>query len=199
MNDKKIANIDKIVQMVRDYNYGHLDKRNKPSVVKILNKNLGQNASQVYCLMKNLPFIFWEYKSELCREWEAMEVLLQIMTILYSNNIDENDVHRLENLIQTHLHDLVVEFKLVLIFKHHQLTHYPNYIRRSGPPKHAWMMRYEAFHRKFTTQAQNTNNYINIAKTLANRHQELHAKPLSFQHKISPSKRLKPVVKLRFL
>lgn len=195
MIEKKIASLDNIVQMARDYNYGHLDKRNKPSLVKIGKKNVGQNASQSYCLMKYLPFIFWKYKIHLCREWKTMETLLQILSILYSDVIHENDVDRLQKLIENHLHDLVVVFERHLIFKHHQLTHYTNCIRRSGPVKHGSMMRYEAKHRVFTRHAKNSNNFINIAKTLADRHQELSCLPLSLEPIITPSRTKKTIFK----
>lgn len=185
---KKIANLDKITRMVRDFIYGHLDKRNKPSLVKLERKNIGQNASQIYCLMKYLPFIFWEFKDQLSQEWKTMECLLQIMQILYSTVITEKHVLRLEKLIQDHLNDIVIVYALRLIFKHHMLVHYPNFIRTNGPAKHGWMMRYEAKHKTFTNHAHRLNNFKNIAKSLADRHQQLICKKISFEPKIVPSK-----------
>lgn len=184
--------MDTIVQMVRDYNYGILDKRNKPSVVKTGRKNVGQNASQSYCLMKYLPFIFWKFKDKLIHEWTTMCQLLQIMTTVYSIEISEDDVKQLEELIESHLNRLATVHLLTLIFKHHLLTHYPNCIRRSGPVKHGWMMRYEAKHKNFTDHAHNLNNFMNITKSLALRNQELSCKRLIFEPKIEPSKQNKP-------
>lgn len=184
--------MDTIVRMVRDFNYGHLDKRNKPSLVKTGRKNVGQNASQSYCLMKYLPFIFWEFKDQLTHEWITMSQLLQIMTITYSIEIGEDDVQRLEELIENHLDRLVIVHLLSLIFKHHMLIHYPNCIRRSGPVKLGWMMRYEAKHKNFTDHAHNLNNFINITKSLAHRNQELSCKRMSFEPIINPSKTNKP-------
>lgn len=195
MMKRKAASLDKIIQMVRDFRYGHLDKRNKPSVIKLDKKNVGQNASQIYCLMKNLPFIFYEFKHKMEREWKTMETLLQIMQILYSVRIPETDVKRLENLIRTHLSDLVVVHSLKLIFKHHQLVHYPNRIRESGPVIHGWMMRYEAKHKCFTNHAHTMNNFINVAKSLAVRHQELMCRKMTITPNINPSKTREPLLK----
>lgn len=194
---KKIASMDNIVQMVRDYNYGHLDKRNKPSLVKTGRKNVGQNASQSYCLMKYLPFIFWKFKDELAREWATMCQLLQIMTITYSIEMDDDDVKRLEELIEGHLYRLAMVHLVTLFFKHHLLTHYPNCIRTSGPVKHGWMMRYEAKNKNFTDHAHNLNNFINIAKSLAHRNQELSCKRMTFEPIINPSKKNKPFLQCK--
>lgn len=54
---KRISNLNAIQSKVRDFNYGTLKKRNKPSLIKINNHNIGQNASQIVCVMSNLPFI----------------------------------------------------------------------------------------------------------------------------------------------
>lgn len=54
----------------------------------------------------------------------------------------------------------------------HMLTHYPNVIEKTGPVLCNWMMRYESAHKEFTHRAHTTNNFINIAKTLAFSHQE---------------------------
>lgn len=62
-------------------------------------------------------------------------------------------------------------------------------IRRLGPVVHGWMMRYEAKHKQFTVQAQNTNNFINITKSLAYQHQESAAEPMSFENNIEPAKK----------
>lgn len=171
MIDKRVLNLASIQSKVRDHNYGTLEKRNKPSLIKINNRNLGQNASQIVCVMRHLPFIFLRQQNQLGDVWSMMIDLLQIMQILYSTKIEKNDVQRLKGLIENHLSDLV-SHGLSLLFKHHMLTHYPNVIEKTGPVIHNWMMRYESAHKQFTHRAHTTNNFINIAKTLACSHQE---------------------------
>lgn len=191
MIDNKIVSLTEIQRLVRDYNYGHLDKRNIPSLVKINHKNkkiIGQNASQIYCLMTNLPFIFWEFKHMLNELWKTMECLLSIMQIVYSTQIDENEIKLLEDLIKQHLSDLVNKHNLKLIFKHHQIIHYPNVIRKTGPVIHGWMMRYEAKHKQFTGHAHILNNHINISKSLAYHHQQRIFEKNPFKMNMKPSK-----------
>lgn len=169
--NNRILNLTAIQSKIRDFNYGTLEKRNKPSFIKINNHNLGQNASQIVCVMRHLPFIFFHQRNQLGNIWSMMVDLLQIMQILYSTKVKENDVQQLKRLIENHLTDLV-SHGLSLLFKHHMLTHYPNVIEKTGPVIHNWMMRYESAHKEFTHRAHTTNNFINIAKTLAYSHQE---------------------------
>lgn len=50
---------------VRDFNYGVMNRRNKPSYLNLSKRNLNQNASQTYCLFLHIPFVLFEFKNEL--------------------------------------------------------------------------------------------------------------------------------------
>jgi len=51
------------------------------------------------------------------------------------------------------------------------LTDHLHCLSRCGPLVRSWCMRFEAKHKYFKKMAQTLNNFINIAKTLAYRHQ----------------------------
>lgn len=188
MIENNIAKLDEVEAMVRDFKYGKNNRDIKPSRIKLKKRSCGQSASQIFCIMKFLPFILFDYKNQLVEEWEMMNCLLEIIQIVYSCKVGEDELKRLEHLIENHLWHLV-QRGLSLKYKHHMITHYPNVIRRLGPVIHGWMMRYEAKHKTFTTQAHNTNNFINITKSLAYQHQEFAAKTISFENKIEPAKK----------
>lgn len=188
MMGNNIAKLDVIEALVRDFNYGANNRDIKPSRIKLKKRSCGQSASQIFCIMKFLPFILIDYRDKLVEEWEMMNCLLELIQIVYSCKIREDDLKRLEQLIENHLWSLV-QRGMSLIFKHHELIHYPNVIRRMGPVIHGWMMRYEAKHKTFTTQARNTNNFINITKSLAYQHQEFAAEMNLFGNKIEPAKK----------
>lgn len=95
------------------------------------------------------------------------------MQIAFSSTIRECDVVRLTNETESHLNGIVHIFEKKLLPKHHIITHYPNIIRKMGPPQLMWTKRYEAKHKEFTDMAKKTNNFINIAKSLAQKHQEI--------------------------
>lgn len=161
-----------IIRMVRDFNYGLLQKPNKPSLINFDRSNLGQNAKQLYAIMLHLPFIFANFKEKLKKVWPAMETLLKSMQIIYSHKICEDDINNLASYIELHYTVIMEVFAVKLRPKHHHVLHYPNAIRLIGPIIHSWMMRFESKHKFFTKAAHNTNNFVNIAKTLAKKHQE---------------------------
>lgn len=186
--DKKICNSSDLVRRVRDFNYGTQNSKNKPSQLKIDRKNLGQNASQSYCIMTHLPFMFIDKKHELRRVWLIMVSLLELMTIVFSYKIRESDIHRMNHCVREHLNGMIREFKIDLKPKHHNLTHYAKIIREMGPLRYSWMMRMESKHKFFTDVARKTNNFVNIALTLAETHQAYISTHFhSFEDHIQPS------------
>lgn len=168
----KIASIDELQNLVHCFQYGRLSSNNTPSKIILEKKNVGQNASQARCLMMHLPFILFKYKSQLESVWLVVETKLQIIQILMSDEINETDLDRLTNLITTHLNCSQAIFGQMLKPKHHFLLHYPSVIRAMGPVIHFWAMRMEAKHQYFKRIAYRTKNFVNIKKTLAEKHQE---------------------------
>lgn len=63
--DKKICSAVDIQKRARDFNYSHGDSKNKPSLIVFEKHNLNQSASQMFCLMKNLPFMFFDLKNSI--------------------------------------------------------------------------------------------------------------------------------------
>lgn len=125
--------LGEIQQRVRDYNYGHTYRYNKPSFLSVEKDNLNQNATQLYCLMVHMPFIFFDKKEEFNPFWEPVESLLKSMQIIFSPVITERDIKLLEKYIEQHLKGVLKVFKCTLIPKYHFLVHYPELIRKMGP------------------------------------------------------------------
>lgn len=184
---KKIITADEIQTRVRDFNYGISLQYNKPSLVAIEKPNLNQNATQLYCLMVNMPFIFVDIKEKIKPYWEPIQTLLKCMQIIFSTTIAESDIKSLEKYIQLHLKAVIEVFDRTLAPKHHFLVHYPTCIRRHGPPIHLWTMRMEAKHKVLTEIARRKMNFINLTKTLAHAHQEIMCKPIKNKPRIKPS------------
>lgn len=185
---EKIASVGDLQAMCRDHNYGFICKY-KPSKIIIEKDNLNQNAMQSYCLMLNLPFILIGFRSELGSWWSAMEILLQILQILYSTRVEKRNADRLRELVHKHLLFLL-GLGQSLLPKHHMMTHYSSLILKIGPLIHSWMMRFESKHKEFTDMVRITNNYKNLPYTLAKRHQDRAcvAKIVAFKTEIDASK-----------
>lgn len=193
--DTKIFKIDDIRNMIHFFNYGILNKSNRPSKLKVDKGNLGQSAHQSYCLMVNLPFILLKFKNKLLNVWKPVETLLQIIQILFSDKIIENDLARLTSLIDSHLSSLKNIFKVDLLPKHHFLLHYPTVIRMMGPVIFMWTMRMEAKHHFFKELVRKKKNFINLTKSLSYKHQEMQCvNGINYDDVIVPAKIQTPFV-----
>lgn len=169
---KKILTKSKLQDKIRDFNYGVLNAQNLPSFIDLKKGNLGQNATQLYRIMLHVPFILYEYKEELKDVWICIQSLIQAMQIMYSRKITKNDVCNLKNILREHFSNVIKHFKAKLTPKEHILTHYPGTIEDIGPVINVWTMRDEAKHKIFTTWGRQTNNFVNLTKTLAVKHQQ---------------------------
>jgi len=52
------------------------------------------------------------------------------------------------------------------------ITHLPTVIKRMGPPRHFWTMRFESKHGYLKDLSRKLKNYKSVCKTLAYRHQQ---------------------------
>lgn len=57
--------------------------------------------------------------------------------------------------------------------KHHFFTHYPYLIKKFGPIRHFWTLRFESKHRYFKNILRHSPNFKNILISLSERHQFL--------------------------
>ena len=80
-----------ILQRVYAFNYGYLDKKNRPTRINIdqTGNGIGLNASQSLCLIRNIPLIFGDVVPEGNRHWYLLLLLLHIINIVFSPRITE--------------------------------------------------------------------------------------------------------------
>lgn len=170
---KKVFTEQKIKTLVSGYDVGILNGRFIPSEIRLDAKSLNQSASQMKCLMQHIPFIFHSYKCQpaLSDAWICINSMIKILRICYSNRITEQDIDDLEKLIECHLENVKKTFKTDLIPKHHNMTHYPECIRRSGPLCHMSTLRYEMKHKELTSTMKNSTNFKNVTKSVTNKYQ----------------------------
>lgn len=104
--------------------------------------------------------------------WICTESLIHIVQVIYSTIIDENDLQNLEYWTEIHLQEIQQCLKKELIRKHHFMTHYAIIIRKMGPIKPISMVRFEVKHKALKAYGVQTQNFINIIKTISERHQQ---------------------------
>ncbi len=168
---KDCISLDTLSERIQSFNYGYSERKNRPSGVKIDDgsKDLGLNAIQSWCLLRNTPLIFGDLVNTDNGYWNLILLLIQIVSIVFSPVVTQGMTFFLKHLISDH-HKL---FKSMfperrLIPKHHLMIHYPRCIRKVGPLIHMWCMRYEGKHNFFK---KSVKNFKNITKTLAKKHQ----------------------------
>ena len=84
----------------------------------------------------------------------------------------EGDIVFLEDAVSSWLQDLTSVFPAFKLKpKFHFLVHYGTHIRRHGPLRNLWTMRYESKHSQLKTVAMKTKNRVNLCKTITERHQ----------------------------
>lgn len=172
---KGVFSEKQLKEAIKYYDYGPIFSQSIPSDIKLEKTNLNQNASQSKCLLLNLPFILFKYRKnkELSKVWICVQSLLDIFHIVYSTKITESYLKRLSGCVKKHLKSIQKYFKVNLIPKHHFMVHYETIIRRIGPISDVAMFHYEAKHKILKGFSKNTNNFKNINKTIATRHQEV--------------------------
>lgn len=122
---------------------------------------------------------------------------MKINQIISSTLIKETNVVDLNNYVADFIYQCKTNFSVNIIPKIHFFTHYPNTIRAMGSLIRLNMMRGDGKHQTFTRYAKRTNNYINICKTLAEKHQLEMTSNLNmntFTDKINASKKMKPLI-----
>ncbi|XP_035987597.1 uncharacterized protein LOC118560568 [Fundulus heteroclitus] len=166
------TNIDlnTLSERIQSFNYGYLERNNRPSAIRIDGGNdLGLNAIQSWCLLRNTPLMFGDLIDRDNSYWRVILLLIQIVNTVCSPVITDGMTYFLKHLISDH-HKL---FKSVftdkkLIPKHHLMIHYPRCIRKIGPLIHVWCMRFEGKHDLFK---KSVKNFKNVTKILVKKHQ----------------------------
>jgi len=174
---QKIMTLEEINHRIAGFNYRHLS-RDKPSPFssKSLCKSdtlLSQSASQTYCMVKCMTFIFGDKYESNNPKWNLFLILLDILDIILSPCVSESTLPYLQSLIEDH-HQLYRALTYrALRPKHHHVLPYPEAIRQIGPLLYFWTMRLEARHKFFKNVARIGSNFKNIAKSVSNRNQLL--------------------------
>lgn len=172
---KKLFQKRYLENSIKYFSYPKNYRCDRPSILRLDGKNMGQNAVQMKCLFLNIPFILHKFRSnsQLQSIWICVTSLIHIFQLVHSEKIDDIMLLELTELISVHLENMKKHFDMNLTPKHHFMTHYPFIIKLMGPLHLMSMIRYEAKHKIFKSIAKKTHNFININKTLATAHQKM--------------------------
>ncbi|KAL7873590.1 hypothetical protein AOLI_G00126610 [Acnodon oligacanthus] len=99
---------------MQNFDYGFMERNNRPAALSLCEKsnNLGLNAVQSWCLLRNVPLIFGDLVTSTDTHWDLLLLLFQIVNIIFSPMLSHIFVY-LKHLIVEH-HKL---FKLLFPLK----------------------------------------------------------------------------------
>lgn len=170
--DSKIITLDALNERIKFFNYGQKNQSIKPSPIVLEKSNnlIGQRAMQSWCLIMYFPLIIDDLvlTDKLERMWDVILLLLQIMSIIFSERITNEMIVHLEDLRTKHHTMFRQNFNNQnLIPKQHFMIYYPRVIRLMGPLTELWCMRFEGKHAILKDMAHKFKNFKNNAKILA--------------------------------
>ncbi|XP_030842614.1 uncharacterized protein LOC105437795 isoform X1 [Strongylocentrotus purpuratus] len=153
------------------------DANDKPPEISSSGEKISGHAVQNWCLLRTLPFFLHAViQDPEDQSWQLILRLREIVQFVCSQRISHGQVLTLRVLIDEYLIDRREAFPLIKLRpKHHFLRHYPELILKCGPLMRSWTMRFESKHSYFKSHARHCANFINITKSLAEKHQLLQA------------------------
>lgn len=71
---------------IQSFDYGFMESNNRPVAVNLGSESndLGLNAIQSWCLLRNVPFMFGDLVTSPDQHWDLLLLLLQIVNIVFS-------------------------------------------------------------------------------------------------------------------
>lgn len=130
-------------------------------------KKINMNAREMWTFCHSLPLMIGDLISEGNLYWKQICLLIEMMDLLLLPKFNDQALTLLSNKIATHHEHYKTLFgNQSLTPKFHNLVHYPTVIKKIGPPKSFWCMRFEAKHRQIKEYTKNINSRINIAKSV---------------------------------
>lgn len=130
-------------------------------------KHLKMTASESKTFTTFLPLIIGPLIPQDDEVWEFLCTLFQILHIVLLREIHYEMIDALRLLVEKHHKEYLRLFKDTLKQKHHNLTHYPEAILKSGALRLQWVMRYEAKHREPKQYSRVNYNRRNSCYSLA--------------------------------
>jgi len=170
---KKYLTPDELNEILSTWNYGPLDKADKPvPIASGFGETIKQNAGRMWCLVRLLPLMIGLKIPTGDVHWQFFLQLKDIVELAFAPRLAVGHTLLLQTKIQDHIQTFHELFPDRLIKpKQHFLLHYGHSILTYGPLRACWCMRFEAKHFYFSRMMRIVNNYKNSCRTLAERHQ----------------------------
>ena len=165
--------LDIINSRIESFNF---QEKNKPQPLKRskgkAQLKIRETAKESWTLLRTLSLLIGDLVPEGDKRWGVHIGLCQVIENVFAGQFCEGDIVYLEQNISQWLGELKETFpSFRLKPKFHFLVHYGTHIRRHGPLRHLWTMRFESKHSTLKTFALRSRSRIDVCKTMAKKHQ----------------------------
>lgn len=165
--------LDTMNKRIEEFNYSYIDLKDKPLGLTIVKGvvRIKQKAWQNRTMMRLLPLLIGDVVPD-CPEWRLLIRLSVIVEYVLAPVLDEADINVLQEYIWSWLKAWSVSFPdFRWKPKFHFMFHYAAQIRRLGPMRYTWALRFESKHQVLKRLSRGSMNRVNLSKTYAKKHQ----------------------------
>jgi len=133
---------------------------NSLELARLKNCNLNMSASEMKSFLHFLPLMVGDLVPTDNVDWQLILILLKIVDLLFKPELVSEDLSKLEECVKSH-HVLYTQLYGALKPKHHFMVHYASAIKKCGPLKYLWSMRFESKLRESKLYTHNIHSRIN--------------------------------------
>ncbi|CAH0560966.1 unnamed protein product [Brassicogethes aeneus] len=174
INVKHYFSLSVLNRRIEYFNHNSSDVANPPPSIKedhVKNCIITMSASEMFSFVIYFGLIVGDLVDEDDDVWDFYLTFYDLVVTLYSRNFNDSLLSYLKELIAQHHESFIKLFHTTLKPKYHFALHYPSIIKNLGPPRYFSSIRYEGFHRISKTNAHIVTSRINLAYTVAIKHQ----------------------------
>ena len=175
--------LDEYNTMLSDVHLQGYELSDRPLKVKQRCEKLSGKALSVSLHIRIMPYLVWRLMGEPDAKedndlLDLLGIIHKLNEFIHADKVTMADVINLEDLVVQYFDKRKIcstkygNFQRMTP-KYHFLEHYAREIRRYGPLNGYCTARCESKHRDFVNFAESAKNFINLPKTLAEKHQRL--------------------------
>lgn len=169
---RRLFSLQELNSRIKTFDYG-TTKNAPPQITEstLIKKKLMMSAAEMWTLIRYLSLIISNLIPRDDEIWRLFQSMRDLVEMVMSYNHDRNAHSVLQTSISDYLRLLIQLFPGSLKPKHHFLVHYPRILLNCGPISKLSSFRFEAKHREGKIASRAAICRINVAKTIALKHQ----------------------------
>ncbi|XP_058974396.1 uncharacterized protein LOC131800730 [Musca domestica] len=170
--EENIVTLEQINQRKQLFQYGDQEVGNiSPAldITKLKKNKMTMSARECWSFTHFITLMIGDLVPVNNKFWKLLCLLIEIVDVSLQPTFSNNEIQHLRKLIKDHHFLYITLFGQTLKPKHHFLTHYPTAIKKCGPLKNLWSMRFEAKHRPSKVYSRCITSRLNPPLTLSNK------------------------------